>query len=299
MNAKKLAFLKEILGDEGAEILKRASDQPVGGIIFPRAVLSWLDCVSSTGVLPGVEVEISLVKSEGNFTGKIDIDGNCYEFNGAAPAHVAAAITVALGGQQLAPDTQWADVALLGRSIDMLVKSRIFRRGRAKGRSQDEFNPKDLRAAAKEENEEHSLGEEASKNVAADHLTEDPNYYKKDEKAGGQGGPAKPIADGAPTPPVATQPQQGVKRGLKRPQSLTGPSKMFKSIKLTKAQQDMKCPVCKALQVREDAFIGCHCFKVLAKSVKAVVLPGGKLELQLGEDWDADAIATFLEGIHG
>lgn len=53
--------------------------------------------------------------------------------------------------------------------------------GLANGKKPDDFDKKKLQEGSKVE-KEHSTNKNISTEIAMDHLTEDPNYYKKLEK---------------------------------------------------------------------------------------------------------------------
>ena len=58
-----------------------------------------------------------------------------------------------------------------------------LRRGRAEGMYIEDFNPTQLRIGMKHELE-HTAVREVALIIAADHLAEDPDYYRKLKKAG-------------------------------------------------------------------------------------------------------------------
>jgi len=132
--SKSSQFLHGILGPDGSAALIKAIDREasLGSALVPRAVLSWLGVVargSYTGTLPGVEsVSFNMRKAETGFSGNVTIGPENYEFKNASVYHVGAALTVALGVDQakVSDKVRAATLQKLGKSIDTLVKARIY-----------------------------------------------------------------------------------------------------------------------------------------------------------------------------
>lgn len=147
----KLAFLHEVLGVEGTRALLKAGEQSqkLENVIVPRTILSWVSAASTMsyeGVLPGVEGFIGFNKSECN--GEIKIGQDTYEFENAGVFSVAAAIAVSLGVHEdrLAADLKDKDIVRLGKSIDLLVKSKMAKAEIAK-HDFDEVPPEKFESA--------------------------------------------------------------------------------------------------------------------------------------------------------
>jgi len=66
-----------------------------------------------------------------------------------------------------------------------------------------------------------------------------------------------------------------------------------KPIRLTRSESQKPCGICGQRMFNGDRFVGCTCFKPLAKNTKTVVT-GDTLMLQFDEEWDQDAVLTLL-----
>ena len=133
-------FLKEIFGEEGHAAMERTVERaPIfKSIIIPRAIIAWISTVNRLGYegeLPGTPNSyVSLAKNDKDtFTGALTIDGELYEFKDADMLHVAASVGVALGLEiePINDKIKTKDLSKLGKSIDMLVKSRIVKNAKA------------------------------------------------------------------------------------------------------------------------------------------------------------------------
>jgi hypothetical protein len=135
MNLRKFQFLNAVVGPEGARALSKAAEyaEELDQAIFPRTILAWLDLTAPfghNGTVPGVdEVKFTCKKSESNFTGSITVDGELYRFENASLNHVAGCIAVALGldHERVSPQARPEQIAKLGKSIDLLVKSNLVK----------------------------------------------------------------------------------------------------------------------------------------------------------------------------
>lgn len=136
MDARRLSFLQAVAGTDGARALAKAVSRSaeLEWALFPRAVMAWLDVVARTGYddrLPGVpDVSLALAKTETGLAGSVSPDkGQAYVFSGVTPEHVAAAVAVLLGADaDRAPALRSPILAKLGKSLDLLVKSRTLRK---------------------------------------------------------------------------------------------------------------------------------------------------------------------------
>lgn len=137
MDKAKLDFLEEVLGVDGAKALVKASEraEKLKNVIVPRAILSWVNAaaqMSYTGAIPGIKGCLEFAKSE--CSGEMAIGKDTYEFNAAGVFSVAAAMAVSLGADDDQFDTNLKDkdIVRLGKSIDLLVKSKMARSELAK-----------------------------------------------------------------------------------------------------------------------------------------------------------------------
>jgi hypothetical protein len=126
--------------------------------------------------------------------------------------------------------------------------------------------------------------------------------------------PTPPLAPLAPTPPDPTQDSKGPTVSLKAkapklptPKSssdviqtghgMKQPKPKSPSLKVTKAQSEVECPICGGKQFKADKFTGCICFRDLAKAVRVSVLEDGSYNLEFRSEWDQDSILTLLESL--
>jgi hypothetical protein len=69
------------------------------------------------------------------------------------------------------------------------------------------------------------------------------------------------------------------------------------TLKLTQSEKLVECSMCGHRQFEHGVFVGCQCFRGLAKSVKTTQIEDGAAVVELGEDWDQDSIVTLLEAL--
>jgi GNAT superfamily N-acetyltransferase len=130
--------------------------------------------------------------------------------------------------------------------------------------------------------------------------------------------PTEPLQATPPTPPTPTQTSKGPTVGMRpqlpklpkvsssHEQIQTGPGATkpkakvpagkSPSLKVTKSQAQTKCPVCSGHQFNGDKFVGCICFKSLAKSVVVTAIETG-YNLEFKDGWDSESILTLLESL--
>lgn len=79
------------------------------------------------------------------------------------------------------PDTFSGDSAFWQQNADRFLKTELggLDGGLADGMDTDDFNQKDLTEATEHESAEHTPNKKIAQKIAADHLSEDPDYYKK------------------------------------------------------------------------------------------------------------------------
>lgn len=135
MEFGKHTFLAAVVGDDAATALAKAEalGPDVAWAIFPRAVLSWIDVVAATdfsGTIPGTDINLTLKKHEGTYSGSVSSgDKELYSFCQQPLFHVAGSVVVAVAGDgDPAPPLTSPALARLGKSIDLLVRSRTLRK---------------------------------------------------------------------------------------------------------------------------------------------------------------------------
>jgi len=267
----KFRFLQAVVGDDGANALNKAAERAaeLERAIFARVVLAWLDVTAPFGYdgnVPGTNVPFVFAKSENHFAGSIALNGEMHHFTDASIAHLAGCVAVSLGldHERVSPFAKNEQLAKLGKSIDLLVKSQLVK------------TLPTVKAAIK------------------------PN---KTRLPGTTAKPIQPVAPIAPTPTQpknqkqAPQGAAGTSQTMQLPQLPKVPKKKA-SIQITKNESQKKCPHCMRPQFSGDAFKGCFCWAALAKSVKATPTNEG-YTLQFGSVWDEDAIATLVETFRG
>lgn len=125
--SKRNDFLSAVLG-RGAEVLDRlAKASPeVSAYLVPRVAAAWVSQVDGADAIPGVpEQRFVLSKAgDGTYHGVAELGGTEYAWVHAPVSHVAAVIAVAIGAEPGRPDLKDVDLARLGKTIDLLVKSK-------------------------------------------------------------------------------------------------------------------------------------------------------------------------------
>ena len=273
MDARQKLFLEALTGVDGALALSKATELSVevARAVVPRVIMAWLDIVGRgdfDGTVPGLTNTLSFKKSESGYSGSIecekDLSAAPYAFKDASIYHLAGSVALAMGVEDgPSTDIQQDVLAKLGRSVDLLVKSRIVLD--AVERS------KKAKKAEKPANEKISL----------------------------PGAPAAPIQVGVPTPPTAVQPEVGADTPLAAGSSERPPKAkaIKKTIRISKSQLQSSCPICKQGHFEKYRFVGCPCLSDLAKSVKTIHSKAG-LVLEVAASVDEDALATLIESLH-
>jgi hypothetical protein len=270
MDSRVYDFLYSVLGQSGAEALKKATDiEPtLEPLLVPRAALAWLSLRSKyEGLVPGSQNSyLTLRKSEAGFEGTVslEVDQNL-EFDSASPEFVAAALAVSLGipapGTGRAKDRQ---LVRLGLSIDALAKTQALTKAM----------PKQIVAT-----EEESSNKEESTEKA-----ELPGTTAKPQKQVGALGPQAPDTPNTGVaqqkPQALQQPGGGTKPAIKLPKVPKIPS-----LKIGKSDMERNCPACDGLQFKDGVFKSCICFRELSKNVSVTKYDDGAvLEFKPGAD---------------
>lgn len=137
MDSRKIDFLAAVVGEDGAQALAKAAARApeLEWAILPRVVMGWLEVVSHAqqydGGVPGTGAAFKFRKSERGFSGLIDLAGEQYGFRDESLYHLAGSVAVAIGAVPERADVT-APLGVLGKSIDLLVRSRTLRKARAK-----------------------------------------------------------------------------------------------------------------------------------------------------------------------
>ena len=132
LTATQAAFMASVLGADGAEAIVRAvrKSEDLGRLLVPRTLLSWSALVGQYGFegpIPGVERSwISFSKSESGYSGALTVGNDSIPFTDASIYRLAAHLAVVLevGDSAPSPRAQGLDLTRLGKSIDLLVRTR-------------------------------------------------------------------------------------------------------------------------------------------------------------------------------
>ena len=290
MNSAKLKFLKEIAGPDGAAaLLKAVSATPsLSAILLPRAIISWMEAISNTGNysenIPGTNTRLSLAKTETGYSGIIDFPDNSYSFNNVTLFHVAGGVSVALGDREERIEFTSPSLAKLGKSIDVLVKSRALRKAQAKSKGGAGGSAHAPGPAAAARPPQPPVG---PTNVQAK-----PNMGQMANGAAGTAvsGQEKKVSTKvkakAPETPAVAAPKAP---GSKLP-SLVKARKNL--LKISKSEAQARCELCGGLEIQQEKFVGCRCFGTLGQASRTEKTETG-YNIEFLQGWDRDALLTI------
>lgn len=267
-------FLASVLGSEGSEALEKACGRipDLDTVLLPRSVLAWLNFLAPHGFegkIPGTESTLKLQKDENGYAGEVVWNGNKYLYKDANLYKIAAAIALAIGAKakEVNPEFKTDDLTILGKSIDMLVKT-------------------------------HAANEQLRK-------AEPPGRVAAGQKplAPVPAGPPTSAKTGGSSVQAVPQPVSGQvdPKAIKLPgmgKKTVKPAIKLPSLKIGKSELSAVCNICGEGQFNQNTFIGCTCLKVLAKSVKTEVKPDGLL-LSFSNKWTLDDIDSLRTLIYG
>jgi hypothetical protein len=248
-------FLEKILGPDYKALLPLLKTN-LEGVVVARSTVAWLKEAPLGDLSCGV---LLLSKSETGVTGVIEFEGSDYMFSDASPEHAAAAITLSLGVTLEKNVIKDLNLAKLGKTIDLMVKSINKKKSVDEpeiGRFAQPIKPKLPEPVLRQIPQIKTKGR----------VTSIPNTQPQQLK---------------PDPRAIQPPLTPIKPGLPK-------------IKLSEKEMGKKCGVCGKAQVSDKKFVGCSCLKGLSKSVKSHLIPDGLL-LSFGGDWDKESVVTLLE----
>lgn len=258
-------FLKQVLGEDGQKALEKAERRvpTIGAVLVPRAIISWLTTavrVNYEGGVPGLDNSyLALHKTSQGFSGHLAVDDSgIHAFGGATDIMtVAACIAVALG-----VETVRLDPGLKGTDISKLGKS--------------------IDLLVKARVLTTTIGDDLAKSFASPVFS----VLKNQELPGKAAAPKEPEEAQGPEIPMAVAPSTNSKKKLQKTKELV----------VKKSDAERACAECGLTQFRRDRFVGCMCFRALAKSVDTKPhAEGYKLTLS----WDEDAIEAFMQVLKG
>src|ERR1035437_505232 len=133
ITARQICFLRAVLGSDGYEAIAKASQRYPALVqtLVPRTLLSWAALVGQYGYegqVPGCEnTFLEFNKSEPCYSGALTLGSDTIPFVDASVYRLAAHLAVALDIGDGTPPAEFRGVDLqrLGKSIDLLVRSRV------------------------------------------------------------------------------------------------------------------------------------------------------------------------------
>lgn len=270
VDERKYAFLKAVLGEAGAASLKKAADRfgELEGAIVPRAIMAWLGVVARgdyEGSIPGVEDSyLDFTKNEdGTYSGSVAIGDGIFPFQNANVFHLAASVAVSLGASLETENLKEVDMVKLGKTIDVLVKAQYL------------------------------CGTEILSKAL-------PGPPHAPEIRGAPTPPAAPAkqVDKGPKPPASAMPKKAPKEAPipkhKVPKQKVTLPKVAKKVAVPAKATKHECKECGLPLIKNEKFVGCLCFKDVARYVTLLKNSGG-YELSFAKALDDDAIAAVLQ----
>jgi hypothetical protein len=219
------------------------------------------------GQIPGIDDSyLDFTKNiDGSYSGSIAIGEEVFPFHNATPFHLSASVAVSLGVEQLNEEFDSVDLVKLGKSIDIMAKAKYA------------SNLDDL--VKKQKVVEGTPGPAQVQTVNA-------------TVAGGRDRrkqvPPASVQIGQPEP-VGAQPEKPA-TSAKRPKVTVPKLKLKLSEKVAKYE----CNECGLPLIKNDKFIGCMCFKDVARYVQ-LTKSQGETYISFDPALDQDGIATILE----
>jgi hypothetical protein len=250
-------FLDRILGP-GYKALGPLLKTGLEGVIVARSTIAWLREAPLGDLNCGV---LLLSKSESGISGVIEFEGDDYIFSDASEEHATAAIISSLGLSLDKSVVKDLDLAKLGATLDLLVKSVNKEKGVEKpgvGAYAKPLKPK-----------------------LPEPILDQPPQIKTKGKVSSIPS-IKPLQQ-KPDPRAMLPPTLPITPGVPK-------------IKLSEKEMGKKCGVCGKAQTDGVKFTGCSCLKGLAKSVRSLKVKDGVL-LSFGPEWEIEAIETLLEAV--
>jgi hypothetical protein len=279
VDSKKYGFLKAVLGQDGAAALRKAADR-LGGLedaILPRAVLAWLSVAARgdyEGSVPGIDDSyLDFTKNDnGSYSGSIAMGEGLTPFHNATVFNLAATIALSLGAEQFSDDFKDMDLVRLGKSIDIMAKAKFVSNADELAKAA----PGPAHLGTKDEVIQGSKGTPA------------PQMKQKDK---GPKQKALPTASKSPKLPRPKVPSLKV-----RLPGVKAPGVALKSFALSEGADKVGCTECGMQLIKNSRFVGCMCFKDMARHV-TLSKNQGKTYISFGSAVDEDGIATVLESL--
>lgn len=263
MSTPATEFLKHVLGEDGQKAFEKANSRlpTIEAALTPRTIISWL----TTSVR---------VKYEGEIPGL----ENSYIAIHKSEDGYSGALTVGEHVHQFENQDMLHVAAAVALSlglgdlqIDPAVKSTdISKLG------------KSIDMLVKARVVTRSVFEQLKKPLAMEKAAEIP---------GAAAAPKKPKEPDAPDMPVAVAPSTN---------KTNKPPMAKKELIVKKSDATHACPECGLRQFRNERFVGCMCFRALAKSASCRSIGDQSYLLTLNKNaWDEDTIQTFMQALRG
>ena len=138
MNKQTFSFLKSVLGQDGAQAMRRAvaKNPDLESYLVPRTLLSWaMTKKEFEGTVPGIEnVYVQFRKNEGGYTGSIGKNSNpVAPFSVPTEYHLVAELIQAIGYEVQSFSGTDKSLVTLGKSVDALLRARSLTKSLEKG----------------------------------------------------------------------------------------------------------------------------------------------------------------------
>lgn len=269
-------FLNSVLGLAATEALGRVTaDHPVlRAAVFPHTVEVWLAKASGdgwNGELPGIEGSYFLLaKSEVGFNGILKVSGANVSFQNVVLGEIVKSFSLVMDSQESRCDellksekVNGVTVEKLHKSIERLVNSEWLKKFDLPGLAAGPRGPEKANA---------------------------PNPQTKQTGV-------KPKVLQAPKPQDTLENMKGPQRGEPTVQKADKPAdKKTPSIKMSRAEMEQTCLTCGDVEFDGEKFVGCHCYKELAKSGDFKLKPtkDGNFRFTFGASWEPDEVLAIL-----
>lgn len=292
MSQRAYDFLTATLGDSGSSALRKACERvpDLGTVMFPRAVMAWLNFIAPhgyEGAIPGTDGHLKFSKSEDRedgkeqYAGEVEWNGQTYSYQDANLYQIAAAVALAIGAKakEVNPRLKADDLAALGKSVDVLVKAHA---------ANEQLRKADLpgmTAKPKVQQGPTAPGAPVAPKIGAATMPKPPAPV----------GPAAPVPGATAAAPAAPKLPVLLGMGKKNP-AATAPK--LPSLKVGKSELNNLCSMCGERQFKGTKFAGCLCLRGLAKSVTSTEKPDGVL-LSFGQSWDREDIESLMSLLRG
>lgn len=259
MDSKTFSFLKATLGTDGATAMRRAvgRDPRLEYYLIPRTLLGWVMSKSQyEGSLPGVNtVYVSFNKSESGYSGHLGVSTNpVVPFQHSDEFSLVAELATSMGFQTGSFEGTDKMLSMLGKSVDALLKARAATRALAKTGV----------AAIDKPGQTHQATQPDGPGIAV-----------KPTAVQGAKNPNQPVKlDVEPDTHISDKLGANIpkpKGTLPKPAGTVKPT----TVKMGKSELTKKCKTCAGTMFKSEKFVGCMCWRDLAKHSTTTVYGDG------------------------